>query len=131
MNNLEIIKKDIDAVIVQGKQSVVWNTCRYRCVDEGGVTLKCAVGHLISDEHYSTDLENRTSDSGSVTMALEKSLDITIDGELQEALYELQTCHDAVVSEEDFLVGFRKYLSGNDNELIKAALEELGSLCQQ
>lgn len=31
--------------------------CRYRVVDEDGVTRKCAVGVLIPDERYGSDME--------------------------------------------------------------------------
>lgn len=54
MENL--VKKAIEAVLEQGMASVSdTGQCRYR----QGEVLKCAIGHLIPDEHYSESLENK------------------------------------------------------------------------
>lgn len=50
----DIVSKHI---LSQGRQSVCMGVCAYRIHQDDGSTLKCAVGALIDDEHYSRKLE--------------------------------------------------------------------------
>lgn len=57
MTNIQtLFNKAVTAVIEQGEPSL--NTDGY-CVYRGPNNHKCAVGHLISDEHYNPEMENK------------------------------------------------------------------------
>lgn len=53
MNAQEFFDKTVNAIRAQGKPSIGPNGCRYRGI--GG--LKCAVGHHITDDEYSPEME--------------------------------------------------------------------------
>jgi hypothetical protein len=68
-------------------------SCRYR--SEAG--LKCAIGHLISDEHYSPNLEGWAADNPVILEALAKSHPQIPPSVLEaenEFLTDLQSVHD-------------------------------------
>ena len=59
------------------------------CMYRGPDGMKCAIGHLISDENYSVDLENKRVRNKMVRKAAE------IPDHIDERfLQELQDCHD-------------------------------------
>lgn len=98
MENLT--RKAIEAVIKQGAPSMNEDgACLYRCGD-----LKCAVGHLIADEHYTPELEGSNLIDRDVVRALKAS-----QGEItNKALEELkcvQMAHDGA-STESFVPRF-------------------------
>ncbi len=65
------------------------------CVYRSSNGLSCAVGCLISDEHYCSEtLEGRDAQSPWVYGAVEDSLGIKLTTEEQEFLAELQKIHD-------------------------------------
>lgn len=79
-------------------------SCLYRSPDG----KKCAVGHLISDEHYASHLESKSVFSWDVNQALTASGVDLIDrgiadvtSEAEQVLNECQQCHDNSVSPED------------------------------
>lgn len=74
-------------LLTQNQRSSDGGLCRYR----GPNGLKCAVGVLIDDEHYNTDLEGYDVHSSNVRAAVTKSLGFTPDWEL---LDQVQTIHD-------------------------------------
>ena len=78
-------------LLAQMRRSIVDNRlCLYRS-DEG---LKCAVGCLISDEHYHEDLEKKTVSEELVRDALERSGVRIHDGTMLQFVGELQFVHD-------------------------------------
>ena len=77
-------------MIRQGERSS--NTegeCKYWYGD-----LKCAVGCLIKDEHYSSAFEDLTVNSAEVSGAIEKSIGRKLQDEDLEMLNLLQNVHD-------------------------------------
>lgn len=64
--------------------------CVYRA--EGG--LKCAIGHVIADEHYSTDLELQCASAKPVRQAVAKSLGVPTALVLPDFCVRLQSIHD-------------------------------------
>jgi hypothetical protein len=55
MNREEMFYKASKGLLEQGDTSTINGKCRYR----GPEGRKCGVGHLISDEQYSEDMEGR------------------------------------------------------------------------
>lgn len=45
-----VFNQACQAVIAQGQRSVSFGTCRYRFPKTDGTLLKCAIGHLLTDE---------------------------------------------------------------------------------
>ena len=66
----------------------------YTCLYRGPNGLKCAVGALIDDEHYSPDLENDSPLDAEVRKALEDSLHARLTTDNVQLLLELQDIHD-------------------------------------
>ena len=98
---MSLVQQAYDAAIKQGEQSI-WNgACKYRSGD-----LKCAVGHLIKDEHYRPKLEGKDGDSPSVRAALELSIGRELTDDERQHLLELQSCHDGA-KDEDFVSDFK------------------------
>ncbi len=104
MNKQEVYNKAKAALLAQGCKSVHNNSCMYRSPDG----KKCAVGHLIDDEHYSESLEGLITDSIQVIDALRKSgIDVEVPENYQitnlpddiDFLYELQGAHDGTGSD--------------------------------
>lgn len=86
-------------LLLQGKRSTMFAgpgytgyMCRYRST-QGTETLMCAVGCLIKDEHYSTDLEGLLVIEAIVLDALAAS-GIILDPVTLELLQDLQRLHD-------------------------------------
>jgi len=75
------------------EQSLDENT--YDCLYRGPNGLKCAIGHIISDEYYNDDMEYLIPFNVPVKEAVEKSLNME---NLKESdldfLCLLQECHD-------------------------------------
>lgn len=100
MTKQEIYDKVKAHLLAQGKRSTdggKYGMCRYRSL--GG--LKCAVGVLIADEHYSPGIEGGSSEHEIVRSALRKS---GVTG-ANRLLSELQYIHDYWDPEE-----WRKHL---------------------
>lgn len=79
-------------LLQQGQQSEDSEGCKYR----GPGDLKCAIGCLIADEHYTPELEWKTPDHSLVRAALDKS-GVTDSGTTPDDLYylrRLQIVHD-------------------------------------
>jgi len=77
------------------------HTCRYRAADG----LKCAVGALIKDEHYTAEMEGRTCQHKIVLEGLAKSgiNEDVLHGE-SHLLHHLQQLHD-INGYSDWCVG--------------------------
>lgn len=127
MTELEAIKKAILLTYQQGKVSISEEThnCKYRNDDN----CKCTVGHLIDDEFYSKELEQRSIACEKVTDALEKSLGFELKTDLIVELRDLQITHDTMgigLTEIQFREKYIKELSiMEDLPLIAQALKEL------
>lgn len=114
----ELLQKAITGVVKQGRQSVNESgTCMYRS-DVGC----CAVGHLITDEYYSTSLEVKTANHEKVRAAVEGSIGRTLTPKEMTYLDALQTHHDLALTRGDFLSDF-KYKVLNDDRLPKYCKE--------
>lgn len=88
----------VDKVVKQGKlcKKPGSKRCSYRYGD-----LKCAVGHVIADEHYNEGLEGYSISNSSVSHAIKKSI-----GKYDPCLLDsLQGCHDTS-SRKHFLKEF-------------------------
>lgn len=132
MTKVEIVKKAILGVMNQGQACVVKGMCVYKTSD-GDKQLKCAVGHLIDDEHYNLEFDDdgMTIYDYPVIKAVELSNSIEVDKELAVTLRQLQNAHDSVSSEtrdeqlkEEFLYHIEKFCIGN--HIVHTALRELG-----
>lgn len=84
-------------LLLQGEKSMppAIGICRYRGPDG----LACAIGALISDEHYSVSLEGRAANDVLVEMALSKS-GFGVDNIGAELLHLLQSVHDVYAPEQ-------------------------------
>lgn len=81
-------------LLQQGKQSLFTaNAKDGKCAYRGASGLKCAVGFLISDEAYSSDLESRTVLNFEVEKALHKS-GVSTSCSIMGLLGALQSIHD-------------------------------------
>ena len=100
-------------MLKQNKQSLEGMDCRYRS-PEG---LKCAVGCLINDEHYTEELEDIPSDQTPVKLAVSASLGQPVGSQDAAWLTELQLIHDYEKPEEwkSFLNDFaQEHFKGKD-----------------
>lgn len=106
MNTQEIFDKAVLGVVAQGKQSTsrdnMW--CRYR----GEKGLKCAVGHLIDDEYYNTNLENEDATNHDVIIAVSNSIGRPLTKGERRLLDALQHAHDGSADNEEFIYEFKE-----------------------
>lgn len=65
-----------------------------KCAYRGDDGTSCAVGCLISDEHYTRALEGRGAESIAVIAAVEQSLGFVCGRDATKLLTELQYVHD-------------------------------------
>lgn len=108
---MRTIKEAILAVIAQGKHSVdVDGTCMYRGPDG----LKCVVGHMISDEEYSPELEGSSACSVEISNL--------VPGHTGYNLLELQHCHDSAL-DNDFVNSFKANLRKSEYAHILEEIE--------
>mgnify|MGYP003655897592 CR=1 FL=1 len=117
MNTKDILKKAITHVLTQGIQATDLNgVCQYKTAKEGKV-LRCAVGGLISDDNYTSSLENHSISSlsgemnayaGDIVKAVNQSLGITLNSKVILYLRHIQSAHDSPVRQEDeFIDSFK------------------------
>ena len=107
MSTVDLVKKSISAVILQGEQSIDGDgDCMYRTCNDKGNTLKCAIGHLISDEYYSTDLENVSARNEHIISAIEKSVGFPLSKDTAESLRYVQLSHDDAEEGPGFVKSF-------------------------
>lgn len=102
-NHVALITHVKDLLIAQGVKSFVQDggqRCYYRCENEDGVVLKCAIGHLIPVSKYRNAMEDLPCDmfleyySGTLKTVLAKfKLDVD-DSEVRLLLDKLQNIHD-------------------------------------
>lgn len=93
MNNQEIFNKVYYHLITQGNASISANG---DCVYRGMNGMSCAVGCLISDEHYDSEIEGKSVMMESVQEILIKS-GININNDTINLLFSLQEAHDDVL----------------------------------
>lgn len=80
-------------LLTQGRRSMSDDAqiCMYR----GSDGLRCAVGALISDDHYSTAMEQKGPTDAIVRRAIARSLGVVdIDADTLDLLIDLQMLHD-------------------------------------
>ena len=121
---MNILKQSIEAVIKQGKQSIKEGTCQYR---QG--KLKCAVGHLITDEYYNEDLEDVSLNiDNKIHYALNKSLGYELSTTEIDYLRYIQKAHDSLTNKTSFVEQFKDNVLNRINErMLPEELRELVS----
>lgn len=95
----EIFTKVVTHLRAQGKPAMYDGLCVYRTEDG----CSCAVGCLISDEAYSSEIEESNVFNHKVQEALIKSgVDISYNDETYNILRDLQMSHDGCTGELDY-----------------------------
>jgi hypothetical protein len=90
-----LLKGCEEPIVLQGKVS---DLCAYR--DASGNGNKCAAGHLILDEHYTFDLENKiTKDCDVVKALIQSGVDMD-QPDIFQMVRDLQRLHDSNPVEE-------------------------------
>lgn len=89
MNKREVFYK-VKAHLLKQQARAVRNA---RCVYRGDCGMKCAVGALINDEHYSPELEGLTVPNPKIRAALEAS-GVPTTRDVLDLLERLQDLHD-------------------------------------
>lgn len=87
-----VFNKAVRGLLKQGKKSLSRadpTTCAYR----GRDGMRCAIGMLIKDKHYTDAMEGGTVHDEAVCDALKKS-GVSVDGESFDLCADLQTVHD-------------------------------------
>jgi len=101
---MKFYQRAVQAVIEQEKPAVTqYGACRYRAPDGS----KCAVGHLINDEHYNKDLERCCVYTVTVLKAVEASIGRHLSPDEQDILDAIQNCHDGNVDSKCFVEDFK------------------------
>lgn len=81
--------------------------CMYRTQAEDGTPLMCAVGCLITDEFYDTQMEGESAADPIVFSAVFKSLGVLYDNREHSRIFSMlvamQSVHDAWGGDPDFL----------------------------
>ena len=90
MRKKQVFRTVAEHLLKQKKQSVYKDECLYRA-PQG---LSCAIGCLISDEHYSEDLESNSVDSTAIKDAVSRSLNQPVTSSDVNMLQDLQDLHD-------------------------------------
>lgn len=103
------------AIIAQGRPSVDdYNGCYYRAPDGS----KCAAGHLIPDDEYDPDMENKSAEGVAEGLGCPRSPTLNaISKQLGgHFLNQLQRAHDDAAicccDDEPFLDLFRRHMAG-------------------
>ena len=115
-NKQAVLHKVYNALWHQGTAAVnVDGACAYRTRNN----CKCAIGHLISDDNYSRDLEARGMEDDEVIEAVEKSLDVDLKNDFigLTFLEEIQGIHDDHLQYFDHPDDFRKELTNHFNKI--------------
>lgn len=120
ITNQEIFDRVADHLIKQGKPARDRTGCRYR--GPGGT--QCALGCLIKDEFYSTELEGSTFACTRVQEAVFKSLGVGRERRSAQLLYDLQDLHDgAPTNFGNLITGF--FQRCDQRVVWKSALRQL------
>lgn len=90
MNRQQVFDQVCNHLLTQGEPAISGDDCVYRA--DGGLT--CAVGCLISDEHYSEDFEGCNADDERVQRAVRRSLSCDLLDVDIALLVALQDIHD-------------------------------------
>ena len=120
---MNILKQSITAVIEQGERSAKDRLCLYRHYN-----LKCAVGHLIADEHYTKAFENKVLNFGNkVHIALNASVGYEVSEREIGYLKRILSAHDDSDG-SDFVSDFKeRILEDINNEVLPKKLREVVS----
>lgn len=96
-NRQEVFDTVCEHMISQGKRCATPDMCLYRGTQRKNSKLKCAVGILIKNEHYTKDIEEKGVVTKEVQEVLKKSLpDFRLNETNITFLKELQHIHDDV-----------------------------------
>ena len=92
----DVFNKVVTHLLTQNQISSEYGgSCRYRAFRENDVTLKCAVGCLISDNIYDEDLEDQTANAIDVIKAIQDSNpNLIVSDQIAEMMMQLQFIHD-------------------------------------
>lgn len=111
MNMQEIFDKAVGGVVAQGGPSSGVTeelTAVCLCLYRGDNGRKCAVGHLIDDSAYSSELEGQNVSDEKVRWAVENSVGRELSRREVEMLVDLQAAHDQGYGEDfpEYIPGF-------------------------
>ena len=94
------------AIVTQDGPAMRGMQCSYR----SSKGLRCAIGHLISDEYYSSHFEGEPLTYTLVLDAVSKSLGVGLDSEEVRFLSDLQQAHDNASQLSDFFIRWTEQL---------------------
>lgn len=95
MDKQLIFDDAVSGIRKQGKRAIAHGGCVYRASDG----CKCAVGHLIPNDKYYSELENYLGYSSEVLQTIDGKYGVTHKQDDGIFLRELQMCHDGGVFE--------------------------------
>lgn len=109
-SEMEIFQYVKEKLLTQNQRSMSGGDCAYR----GNGGLKCAVGHLISDEFYDKSMEGKCAGETCIVDAICKS--VQIESVNPVFLGMLQIIHDNYMPDEwvDQLADFERKLINNE-----------------
>jgi len=96
MNSLQIFNRVSTHLLTQGKKSA---NDKDECLYRGPNNTSCAIGCLILDKYYSTDLEGFNLANNEIKLVLQKSLGRKITSDEICMLSDLQKIHDRIEPE--------------------------------
>ena len=97
----EVYERVVTHLVEQKVASIDGQGCLYRCLTLDGAVLKCAIGCIIADEFYASELEGNGVRSVEVEEAIAKSLGLSsLSPDLVDTLEALQRVHDDFSPEE-------------------------------
>ena len=104
MNKQEIFDRAVCGVYSQGKKSISGEKFGQVCAYRGNNGLKCAIGHIITDEQIE---KYKVDNSSSIDSFSEELIEVICsDDDAEEFLIQLQDAHDAASTSLDFKTDF-------------------------
>lgn len=93
----EIFDRVAIHLLIQNKKSQKTFNGAHECFYRGNNGYMCAIGCLISDEHYVPEIENKYADALEVVKLLNLSLNHKLNKTMEMFLCDLQKIHDISV----------------------------------
>ncbi len=117
MNKQEAFEKALLGVLRQKRGSIDNGKCAYKLVLDDGRELRCAVGHLLTDEQMILAEKNSDFTAAYLASSLERR-DIPLDSQITAEPYflrDLQQTHDAAA----------RSFPGGDHEFMETFKESM------
>ena len=106
MKAQEVFDEIVSKIVAQGQPSLGTMASTETCMYRGDGNLKCAVGMIIPDENYTSDIEGMGVEASEVMKAMPEEY-----VEHVGLLNDLQSCHD-FASETGFVADFIRRANG-------------------